>query len=87
MQEKLYPFSSKKHIHDLSFRSDRLANDIARFGAKYANSTTVKYMQELKEQLDAIICKAAGGVSPIWLTGKEYALAMDSVGWAAEHRR
>ena len=87
MQEKLYPFSAKKHIHDLSFRSDRLANDIARFGAKYANSTTVKYMQELKERLDAIICIAAGGVSPIWLTAEEYRLAVETVGWAAEHRQ
>ena len=72
MKEKLYPFSARKHIHDLSFRSDRAANEGC---------------FELKEQLDTIICKAVGGVSPIWLTGKEYALAMDSVRWAAEHRR
>ena len=72
MEEKLYPFNARKHIHDLSFRSDRAANE--------------GYI-ELKERLDAIICMAAGGVSPIWLTGKEYALAVDSVHWAAEHRR
>lgn len=72
MKETLYPFSAKKHIHDLCFRADRARNEGC---------------FELKEQLDAIICKAAGGVSPIWLTGKEYALAMDSVCWAAEHRR
>lgn len=84
---KLYPFSAREHIHDLSFRSNRAANDIARLEAENANPKIIKHMQELKEQLDTIICMAAGGVSPIWLTGKEYALAIDSVGWAAAHRR
>lgn len=87
MKEKLYPFSAKKHIHDLSFRSDRAANEIARLEADDANPKIIKHIEELKERLDEIICMAAGGVSPIWLTGKEYALAMDSVRWAAEHRR
>lgn len=72
MKEKLYPFSAKKHIHDLYFRANRARNEEC-----FA----------LKEQLDKIICKASGGVSPIWLTGKEYALAIESVFWAAEHRR
>lgn len=87
MKEKLYPFSARKHIHDLSFRSDRAANDIARLEAENASPKIIKHIEELKEQLDAILCKASGGVSPIWLTGKEYALAMDSVRWAAERRR
>ena len=87
MKEKLYPFSARKHIHDLSFRSDRAANEIARLEAENANPKIIKHMQELKERLDAIICMAVGGVSPIWLTGNEYSLAMDSVRWAAEHRR
>lgn len=87
MKEKLYPFSARKHIHDLSFRSDRAANDIARLEAENANPKIIKRIQELKESLDTIMCKASGGVSPIWLTGKEYALAMDGVRWAAEHRQ
>lgn len=87
MKEKLYPFSARKHIHDLSFRSDRAGNEIARLEACDANPKIIKRIEELKERLDEIICMAAGGVSPIWLTGKEYALAMDSVRWAAEHRR
>lgn len=87
MKEKLYPFSSKKHIHNLSFRSDRAANEIARLEADDANPKIIKHIEELKERLDEIICMASGGVSPIWLTGKEYALAMESVRWAAEHRR
>lgn len=87
MKEKLYPFSARKHIHDLSFRSDKAANEIARLEADNANPKIIKHMQELKEHLDEIICMASGGVSTIWLTGKEYALAMESVRWAAEHRR
>lgn len=72
MKEKLYPFSAKKHIHDLYFRANRARNE-----GCFA----------LKKQLDEIICKAAGGVPTIWLTGKEYALAIASVCWAAEQRQ
>ena len=56
MKEKLYPFSARKHIHDLSFRSDRAANDIARLEAENANPKIIRHMQELKERLDTIIC-------------------------------
>lgn len=87
MKEKLYPFSARKHIHDLVFRANRASNDIARLEAEDANPKIIKHVEELKERLDDIICKAAGGVSPIWLTEKEHALAMDSIRWAAEHRR
>lgn len=72
MKEKRYPFSARQHIHDLCFRAYKAGNEGC---------------FELKEQLDKIICKAIGGVPIIWLTGKEYALAIESVHWAAEQRQ
>lgn len=87
MSKTLYPFSAKKHIHDLSFRADRAANESARIRMNNGNEEVAERCELLKERLDAIICKAAGGISPIWLTEEEYLLAMDSVRWAAEQRK
>lgn len=86
MSKTLYPFSAKKHICDLVFRSSKAANESARIRMNNGDEAVAERCDLLKERLDAIICKAAGGVSPIWLTEAEYLLAMDSVRWAAEQR-
>lgn len=86
MGNALYPFSARKHIQDLMFRSYKASNEAARIRMNGGDEATAKRLDSLKAQLDIIIIRATGGVPTIWLTGKEYSLAMDSVRWATEQR-
>lgn len=84
--EKLYPFSAKKHIHDLSFRSDRAKNLASDILSKGKDTRGADSLLDLAQRLDDIIIQAAGGVPVIWLSGKDYRIAVESVAWAAEQR-
>ena len=83
--EKKYPFSATKHAHDIEFRRARVKNELFR---AYANPTlskeTVEKLEALEEQLDTLIGYMHEGI--VWLTGSQWALAQECVGWAAGQR-
>lgn len=81
MKQKLYPFSVQKHAHDIDFRRNRAFNEFVESEYKDAR------LARLLEQLDEIRCLMAGGVKVVWLTGQQYALAQESVGWAIAERK
>ena len=78
---KLYPFSAQKHAHDIDFRRNRAFNELA--DSNYTNNK----LETLIEKLDEIRCLMVGGQKVVWLTGAQYALALESVGWAAAQRK
>lgn len=78
---KLYPFSAQKHAHDIDFRRNRAYNEFA--DGNYTNPKLAR----LIEQLDEIRCLMVGCQKVVWLTGAQYALALESVGWAAAQRK
>ena len=80
-QQRLYPFSAKNHAHDIVFRRNRAKNEWAESG--YTNER----LEKLIDDLGAILDKAVGCVPVIWLTGKEWALAQESVIWAYSMRK
>ena len=80
MKQKLYPFSAQKHAHDIDYRRNRAYNELMD-GSKDANK-----LEALIEKLDEIRTLMVGNQKVVWLTGTQYALAIDSVGWAQSQR-
>ncbi len=81
---KKYPFSARKHAHDIDFRRDRCFNEICKL--EIACKDTRKH-RILLEQLDTLRNMLVGDIGVVWLTGEQYALAQDCVRWAVENRR
>lgn len=84
---KKYPFSLKKHAHDLEYRRNRAKNEL---GDKQINGTLKageeeKY-QKLIDDLAEITLTWPDRNGIVWLTGKQYGLAIESVGWAESMR-
>lgn len=78
---KLYPFSAQKHAHDIDFRRDRAFNELA--DCHFESEE----LENLIVMLDEIRNLMVGGQKVVWLTSTQYALALESVGWAAAHRK
>lgn len=87
---KLYPFSARKHAHDIEFRRNRVYNlleDCAT--ATEFNEEQYDYLEKLAGRLDELLNATLGtqdnnGIA--WLTGKQHALAKETALWAAEQR-
>ena len=80
---KRYPFNLNKHAHDLEFRRNRAMNiqgSLSMDDKEYAR------YQKLIDDLADILLYFHNGDGIIWLTGKEWALAKESVMWAEETR-
>lgn len=87
MTTKRYPFSLRKHAHDLEFRRNRAKNEL---GRKMTEGTLKKGEEErylkLIDDLAEITLTYPDGNGVVWLTGKQYGLAVESVGWANSMR-
>lgn len=87
-KQKLYPFSAEKHAHDVDFRRMRCKNELYELGMDENHPYSVereKALEYLAEQLDELMCYLTfGGI--VWLSGRLYGLAQESVAWAAIHR-
>ena len=85
MTQKKYPFSLRKHAHDLEFRRNRAKNEL--FDLYDSDDEQKKArLQRLIDDLADILLTFPDNRGVIWLTGKEYGLAMESVNWAEANR-
>lgn len=82
MAQKKYPFSLRKHAHDLEFRRNRALNEW--FDTEDENKKD--RLQKLIDDLADILLTFPDNRGVIWLTGKEYGLAIESVNWAQANR-
>lgn len=84
---KKYPFSLRKHAHDLEFRRYRAMNEL---GDKIISNSLKpgeeERFQKLIDDLADILLTYPDGNGIIWITGKQYGLAKESVGWAESMR-
>lgn len=85
--EKRYPFSLRKHAHDLAFRRHRAMNELSDkfFNHTLKDGEEARY-QKLIDDIGGIMDYFPDGNGIIWLTGKEYGLAKESVAWAESMR-
>jgi len=88
MSQKLYPFSTQKHAHDIEFYRNRIYNT---FHDAESGLITVKNIDELydlydelTETLSAVMSSRDGRIA--WLTGNQIAIAKKAVMWATEQR-
>lgn len=79
--KKNYPFSVRKHAHDIEFRRARAWNELHDGG--YTNDR----LRALVEKLDELRSLFSGSPAVVWLTGTQYRLAQESVAWAAANRK
>ena len=85
---KRYPFNLQKHAHDIEFRRNRAKNELytKQMNGVLKDGEEEKY-EQLIEDLGNITLYFPDNKGIIWLTGKEYGLANESVGWAESMRR
>ena len=77
---KRYPFNMSKHQHDISFRCTRVMNE---YDAKcYEGSLTPEECDKYDALIEGLDRLLDYGVGIVWLTGKEFSLARDTVIWA-----
>lgn len=85
---KRYPFSLRKHEHDLLFRRNRA---MCEYWDKDREGTLTEAEDKkytwLIDKLAEITSYYPDGRGIIWLEGKDYALAHESVMWAESMRR
>ena len=84
-QIKRYPFSFRKHEHDIFYRYNRAKNELDDKRATATPKDIGRY-EELIENLAKLMCHRPDEKGIVWLTGKEYGLANDCVCWAASMR-
>ena len=92
MAEKKYPFSTRKHAHDIEFYRNRLYNIMADMESGEIPMDANRYDKiydfyhgELEELYDAVCYNTRDGIVS-YLTGKQIALAKKIVLWASETR-
>ena len=83
MKEKFYPFSFKKHGHDIEFRKNRLYLEICRMRDGEVPFDDVRYdmIEKEMDQLNEILDYCRGPVSPI--PGRLYGVAKDACAFAS----
>lgn len=85
---KRYPFSLRKHAHDLIFRRNRAMNEYyAKDSDGILTPKEEKAYTDIIDRLAEITSYCPDGRGVIWLEGKDYALAHESVMWAESMRR
>ena len=92
MAEKMYPFSTRKHAHDIEFYRNHLYNTMCDMESGEIPMDTERYDRiydlyygELEELYDAVCYNSRDGIVS-YLTGKQIALAKQIVMWASEER-
>lgn len=90
-KQKLYPFNAQKHAHDIEFRKNRCYNERLEMVLEVSNFDQKLYdkLDEMECLLSDLLCAIIGtqdcrGIA--WLTGKQWALAQESVLWATSMR-
>ena len=90
MKTKLYPFSAQKYAHSIEFRRNRVFNEMRDMesGETPWDSKNYDAMNELHEQLTELLSEVmfSGDGRVAWLTGKQIALAKETVAWASNAR-
>lgn len=82
---KRYPFNMNKHQHDIFFRYNRAKNE---YDDKcYDGTITAKECEQYEKLIDALANLLGYGTGIVWLTGKEYGLAQETVAWAGSSRK
>lgn len=87
---KLYPFSTQKHAHDIEFRRNRVFNILSEVESGEVQMSNDDYdklrteHEALTELLEAVLNSMDGRVC--YLTGKQLALAKECVAWARNAR-
>lgn len=87
---KMYPFSWRKHAHDLQFYSDWLFNemyDMMEGGTKPYNESLYDEMERRRDKITELQCAAypdSRGVT--MFTGEQIGFAKECVIWANEER-
>lgn len=84
---KLYPFSVRKHAHDIELRNNRVWNTLRDMESgeiewdekKY--DTLTAHQEKVQELLDVILSSGNGYV--VYLTGEQIGLAKEIVAWAS----
>lgn len=87
--EKTYPFSAQKHMHDIEYYynhcnnvlSDMLSGEIP-YDSKRFDEISDMLENQLKELYAAMFC----GCPVVYLTGKQIGLAKRIIAWASERR-
>lgn len=87
---KLYPFSTAKHAHDIEYRRNRVYIEMReseddrdkKFDDTYY--ALCDLYDELTDLLQAVLNSRDGRVC--YLTGKQYGLAQECVMWASNRR-
>lgn len=96
---KLYPFSARKHAHDIEFRRNRCANELDDLLNGIGLETTrtkfrthlerVEALDKMQADLTDLLAAVLGSMDDrqvAWLTGPQLALAKETALWAAEQR-
>lgn len=89
-KQKLYPFSTIKHAHDIEYRRNRVKNELCDYfaGELKLSDNEFKRLYELEEKLTdlllAVLNSSDGRIC--YLTGPQIGLAKECVEWAACRR-
>lgn len=81
---KRYPFNMSKHQHDIFFRYNRAKNE---YDDKcYSNTITAEQMDKYEDLIAGLENLLEYGTGIVWLTGREWGLANETVNWASCQR-
>ena len=85
-ETKRYPFNMNKHQHDIFFRYNRAKNE--EDDKFYAGTLTAEECDKYEKLIERLadLLEYCGGNNIVWLTGKEWALANETVAWAEATR-
>ena len=81
-----YPFNMNKHQHDIFFRYNRCKNELDDKLADREYHITDAEIDRYEALIDALGHILDYGIGIVWLTGKEYGLAHETVLWAGSMR-
>ena len=87
-QVKRYPFNIRRHGHDIEYRRNRAKNEMS--DKEYEGTLTreeADRYDRLIEDLGDILLYYPDNKGIVFLTGKEYGLAKETVAWAEAMRR
>lgn len=87
---KMYPFSKSANAHDIEFRRNYVKNLIHDYESGETDLTVKEYQEliNLEQSLtEIVLIMCESGASNIcFLTGAQYGLAQETIGWAANER-
>lgn len=81
---KKYPFNMSKHQHDIFYRYNKAKNE--EDDKFYDGTLTADEADKYEALIEALDNLLSYGIGIVWLTGKEWALANETVAWAEATR-